>query len=100
MKFFFHAPVGGGRCFFRIAATLTSAQVGSVPIPPVMLHVRLLEAVVVLCCLVEEFRKHCDVRAWRSLPFAAGKLRRDFMEQPGIPVRIRERSKREVRTTL
>jgi hypothetical protein len=63
MKFFFHAPVGGGRCFLRIATVLTSAQVGSVPIPPVMLDVRLLEAIVVLSCLVQEFCKRGDVRA-------------------------------------
>src|SRR5262245_52788322 len=34
------------------------------------------------------------------LPFAPGKSRRDLLEQPAVPVRILERGKREVRTTL
>src|SRR3712207_8555632 len=56
-----HVTVGGGRCLFRAAALLARAQVGRVPVPPVVLGVRLLVAVVALRRLAQQFRKCLDV---------------------------------------
>ena len=61
MKDFLHVAVGGGSCLLGTAAVLTRAQIGRVPIPPVMLGVRLLVVSVVLLRLVEELGKGCDV---------------------------------------
>jgi hypothetical protein len=49
----------------------------------VVLGVRLLVVAVVLRRLAEELGKGCDVHRWcaRQLPIAAGKSRRDFLEQ-------------------
>jgi hypothetical protein len=67
MKDLLHVAVGGGGRLRRTAAVLTRAQVGRVPVRPVMLYVRLLVGVVVLRGLAEELCKGCDVRdsCWR-----------------------------------
>src|SRR5438093_6896376 len=64
VKDLLHAAVGGGRRLLRIAAALTRAQVGRVPVPPVVLGVRLLVVVVVLRCLAEQPCHRCHVPAW------------------------------------
>ena len=63
---------------------------------------RLFVFAVPLLRLVEEFRKHSDVDRSGScgFPFAAGKARRDLLQQPAIPVWILERGEREVGTTF
>lgn len=43
-----HVAIGGGCCLLWVAAALTRAQIGRVPVPPVMRGVRLLEVVMVL----------------------------------------------------
>src|SRR5437016_6070918 len=102
MKHFVHVAVGGGDCLRRIAAILTGIQIWRVPVPPVMFGVRLLVVVVVLRRFAEELRKGRDVNGSCSLllPFAAGKARRDLLEQPAVPVWVLKRGKREVGTTL
>ena len=89
---FVHVVIGGDRGLRGTAAALTRAQVGRVPIPPVMFGVRLLVVTVMLLRLVEEFGKSCDVHGsrWFLLPFAAGKTRRNFLEQPAVSIRIRK----------
>src|SRR5689334_3320934 len=62
MKDLLHVTVGGGGRFLRTAAVLTCAQVGRVPVRPVVLGVRLLVVVVVPGRLAEEFCQGCDVR--------------------------------------
>jgi hypothetical protein len=93
MKLFLHATVGCGGGLLRTAAVLPRAQVGRVPVPPVMLDVRILEAAVVFRRLVEEVGEGCHVRgsSSRRFPLAAGKPRPDLLDQPGVPVRILER---------
>src|SRR6478609_3949306 len=49
-----HVAVGGGRRFLRTAPILTRAQVGRVPIPPIMRAVRLLVLAVVLLRFVKK----------------------------------------------
>jgi hypothetical protein len=102
MKDLLHVTGGGGCCLLRTAAALSRAEVGRVPILPVVLGGRFLVAVVVLRRLAQEFCKACHVGGARprQLPLAAGKPRRDLLEQPAIPVRILERGKRVVGTTL
>src|ERR1700722_4603032 len=102
MKGLLHVAVGGGGGLPRTATVLTRAQVGRVPVPPVVLGVRLLVVVVVLRRLAEKLGQGCDAHGWcaRQLPFAAGKPRRDLLEQPAVPVRILKQGKREVGTTL
>src|SRR5262245_16504594 len=97
-----HVAVGGCGCLLRSAAVLTCAQVGRVPVPPVVLSVRLLVLVVVLCRLAEQLRKGCDVRGAcsRRLPLPAGKPHADLLEQPLVTVRILKRGERQVGTTL
>src|SRR4029450_8130645 len=92
VKILLHAAVGGSGGLFRTAAVLTRVQVRRIPVPPVMLRVRLLEAVVVLSCLVEELGEGCHVHGSSSrwLPLASGKPRPDLLHQPDVPVRIRE----------
>jgi hypothetical protein len=48
MEDLLHVVIGGGCCFLWIAAALTRAQIGRVPVPPVVLGVRLLKVVVML----------------------------------------------------
>ena len=55
----------GGGGFLRTAAVLTSIQVGRVPVPPVMLGVRLLVAAVVLLRLMQ-----ASLCPWLVLAFA------------------------------
>src|SRR5215212_3413466 len=95
VKDLLHVAIGGGCCLLWVAATLTRAQIGCVPVPPVMLGVRLLEMVVVLCRLAEESCQGCNVHGlWsRQVPLAARKPRLDLLEQPAVPVRILERGK-------
>ena len=62
MKDLLHVAVGDGAGLLRATAVLTRAQVGRVPVPPVVLGVRLLEVAVVLFRLVEELCKGCNVR--------------------------------------
>ena len=50
-----HVAVGGGCRFLRTTPVLTRAQIGRVPIPPIMRAVRLLVVAVVLLRLVKEF---------------------------------------------
>ena len=82
MKGLLHVAVGGGGCLPRTAAILTRAQVGRVLVPPVVLGVRLLVAVVALRRLMEEPCKERDLCGhWqRRFPFAAGKPRPDLLE--------------------
>ena len=61
MKDVLHVAAGGGGCLARAAAVLTGAQIGGVPIPPVMLAVRLLVRTVVLGGFAEELRQCGDV---------------------------------------
>src|SRR5215208_5678295 len=79
VKDLLHVAIGGGGCLLWIAAALTRAQIGRVPVPPVMLGVRLLEVAVVLFRLVEEPCQGCNVHGlWsRQVPLAAGKPRPD-----------------------
>ena len=49
-----HVAVGGGRRFLRTTPVLTRAQVGRVPIPPIMRAVRLLILAVVLLRFVKK----------------------------------------------
>src|SRR5215211_3931180 len=102
LKGFLHVTVGGGGGLLRTAAVLTGAQVGRVPVPPVMLGVRLLVVAMVHFRLVEELCEGCDVRGLclHRLPLAAGKSCLDLLEQPAVAVRILERGKRVVGTTL
>jgi len=60
-----------------------------------MLAVGLLVLAVVFLRLAEELGESGNVHGscWHRLPFAAGKSRCDLLEQPAVPVRIRERSK-------
>src|SRR5262249_12799885 len=95
MKDLLHIAVSGGGGLLRTAAVLTRAQIGRVPIPPVVLGVGLLVVVVVLRRLAEEFRQGGDVHGpcSRQLPFAAGQPRPNLLEQPAILVWIFERGK-------
>ncbi len=61
MKDLVHVAIGGGGCLLRTAAVLTRAQIGRVPVPPVMLGVRRLVVVVVLSRFAEELGKGGDV---------------------------------------
>src|SRR5215475_6744720 len=49
-----HVAVGSCCCLLRTAAVLTRAQVGRVPVPPVVCSVQLLVVVVVLRRLAQE----------------------------------------------
>ena len=82
MKNFLHVAVGGDGCLLWVPTVLTRAQVRRVPVPPVMLGVRLLILSVVLLRLVEELGKSCNVWRWclRQFPFTTGKSRRDLLE--------------------
>ena len=95
VKDLLHVTIGGGCCLLWIAAALTCAEIGRVPVPPVVLGVRLLEMVVVLSRLEEERCQGCNIHAlWsRQVPLAAGKPRLDLREQPAVPVRFLERGK-------
>ena len=90
-----HVAIGGGYGFLWTAAVLTRAQVGRIPVPPVMLGVRLLVLAVVLLRLMQEFCKSANVcgRCLRRLPLAARKPGCDLLEQPTVPVWILERGK-------
>src|ERR687897_2502363 len=98
MKDLLHIAIGGGGCILLIAAALTCAQIGCIPVPPLMLGMGLLEAAVILCRLAEEPCQGCNVHGlWsRHFPLTAGKPRLDLLEQPTVPVRILERGKCEV----
>src|ERR1044071_1009320 len=93
LKDLVHVAVGCCCCLLRTAAVLTRAHVGRVPVPPVVLCVRLLVVAVVLFRLVEEFCKGCDIHSScsRQLPLATGKPRLDLLKQPAVPVWIFER---------
>src|SRR5882724_5598312 len=64
-----------------------------------MFGVGLLVMVVALRRFAEEFCKRCDVHCLCSLrlPFATGKPRLNFLEQPTVAIRILERCERKVR---
>jgi hypothetical protein len=102
MKDVVHVAVGGGCCLLRTAAVLTRAQIGRVPVPPVMFRVRLLVVVVVLRRFAQELCKGRDVNGscLLLLPFAARKSLLDLLQQPAVPVWILKRGKREVGTTF
>ena len=83
MKDLLHVAIGGGGCLLWIAAAaLTRAQIGRVPVPPVMLDVRLLEVAMVFCSLTEEICQGCNVHGlWsHQVRLAAGKPRLDLLE--------------------
>jgi hypothetical protein len=94
--------VGGGGCLLRTAAVLTGAQIGRVPVPPVVLESAFSRrgrgAPPSRGGALQGLRRPWLVLV--RLPFAAGKPRLDLLEQPAVPVRILERGKREVGTTL
>src|SRR6476646_6748786 len=81
--FLLHVAVGGSGRFLRTFAVLPGAQVGRVPIPPIVFGVGFLIVAVTLLCFVKEFGKrgNVDLSRWRRLPFAAGKTRFDLLEQ-------------------
>ena len=58
---FIHLAIGGGYCILLTAAILSCAQVGCVPVPPLVLSERFLVVVMALRRLAEEFRKFRDV---------------------------------------
>src|SRR4029453_9221964 len=99
---FLHVAIGGGGCLVRTAAALPRAQIGRVPVPPVMRAVRLLVVTVMLFRLAEELCKSCDIHGLcsRRLPLASGQPRRNLLEQPAVPVGILKRGKREVGATF
>src|SRR3954467_464674 len=100
MMHFVHVAISGGCCFLRSAAILTRAEIGRVPIPPVMLGVRYLVVMVVLSRFVEKLGKGCDVHALAFRPLAAREPLLDFLKLPAVAVRIFKRGKREVGTTF
>jgi hypothetical protein len=53
MKDLLHVAIGGGRRLIRTFPALTRAQVGRIPVPPVVLSVRLLVLAVVLLRLAQ-----------------------------------------------
>jgi len=77
-----HVAFGGRGGLLWRAPALASVHVRRVPIPPVMLGMRLLVLAVMLLRLVEEIGQSCDVRGLcsRQLPFASGKSCRDLLE--------------------
>src|SRR5947208_17121086 len=97
-----HVALGGRGGLLWRAPALASVHVRRVPIPPVMLGMRPLVLAVMLLRLVEEIGHGCDVHGWcsRQLPFAAGKSRRDLLEQLSVPVWILKRGKRVVGTSF
>src|SRR5262249_35768437 len=102
MKGLLHVAVGGGCRLLWTAAVLTGAQIGRVPVRPVVLGMRLLVGVVVLRRLAEELCKGFDVRGscWSQRPFAAGEPRLILLKKPAVPVRVHEGGERVVGTTL
>src|SRR5688500_14253932 len=102
MKEFLHVAIGGGCRLFRAVAVLAGAQVGRIPVGPVVLGVRLLVAAVALLRLAEKIRQVCRVRGSRPcrLPLAPGKPRPDLLQKPDVAVRIAERGIRAVGTAL
>ena len=102
VKDLFHIAISCCCCLLRIAAALTRAQISRVPVPPLMRGVRLLEVAMVVCRLAEESCQGCNVqRLWsRQVPLATWKPRLDLLEQPAVPVRILERGKWVIRTSL
>jgi len=64
MKDLIHVAIGGGCCLLGTVAVLTGAQIGRVPVIPVMLGVRRLVVVVVLSRLAEEICKGCDIHGY------------------------------------
>jgi len=95
VKDLLHVAIGGGCCLLWIVAFLTRAHIWRVPVPRVMLSVRLLEVLMVLRRLAEEGCQGCNVHGlWsRQVLLAAGKPRLDLLEQPLVPVRILKRGK-------
>lgn len=61
MKDLLHVAVGGSCGFLRTAAVLTRTQIGCIPVPPMVLSVRLLVRAVMLRRLVEQFSKRCNL---------------------------------------
>jgi hypothetical protein len=53
MKDLLHVAIGGSRRLIRTFPVLTRAQVGRIPVPPVVLSVRLLVLAVVLLRLAQ-----------------------------------------------
>jgi hypothetical protein len=85
MKDLVHVAIGGCYCLLRTAAVLTRAQIGCIPIPPVMLGVRLLEVAVVLF----RFRGRALQGSRRSWPVLVSTLLLCFTY---LEVTTRERS--------
>ena len=85
MKGLVHVAVGCFSCLLRAAAFLTRAQVGRVPVPPVVLGVRLLVAVVVLRRLAEELCKGRDVHGYARVDFHSRPGSRDLISWSSQP---------------
>src|SRR5215213_1860632 len=66
-----HVPVGGRVCLLRRAPLLPRAEVGGVPVPPVVRRGGLLEAVVVLGGLVQQLCQRGDVHVSPPIPAQA-----------------------------
>ena len=94
-----HVAIGGGGGFLGRAAVLTRAQIGRVPIPPIMLGVRYFVLMVVQSCFMEKLRKGGNVHGLSFLPFAAREPLLDFLHLPAVPIRIFKRGKGKVGTT-
>ena len=62
MKDLLHVASGGGGRLVRTYAILTRTQVRRIPIPPVMLGVRLLVLTVVILRFAKEFCTRSEVR--------------------------------------
>src|SRR5580692_266019 len=97
-----HVAIGGSGRVLRTAAVLARADVGRVPIRPVMGGVGLLVVAVVLSRLAKQLCEGWDVDPSRSgrRPFAAGAPRFDLLQQPAVAVGIFERGKRTVGLTF
>src|SRR5215475_2157082 len=63
-----------------------------------MFAMGLLISAVMFLCFVKQLGKLRNIS--RRFPFAAGKARRDFLEQPLVPVRIFKRGERCIRSAF
>lgn len=91
-----HLQVGGGGRLLRGAALLARAQVGRVPVPPLVGGRGLLERVVMEGRLVQEVGQRGDVR----LVHPSGQAVRDLLKQPFVAVGVAEGGVRAVGLSL
>src|SRR5438270_2636962 len=101
MKHITYVPISGGGGL-RGAAVLAGAEIGGVPIPPMMFGVSLLVGPVMFLRLVETLGQRSDVHvSWFGcLPFAAGKADLNFLKQPAVPIWILECGEGKVGATF